>query len=149
MTDHMPHEGPHDHPHTHPPLPMGTDLIEAARQSQPMPEVIPISDEAAIHSGAQHWLAREFVGGLIAMAQAVNHDVADFLAEKCMILSVRLAHAEAEVELLRTRITTLDARLAECGCHEPQAPVSVPAQPGVISPYENQDVAVTNNGDGS
>ena len=150
MTNHMPHEGPHDHPHVHPPMPMGADLIEAvSRESQPPPmseRATAILADEAIQEGARLWLAREFVGGLVAMAQATGINVVDFLAEKCMVLSMRTAVAESATETLQTRITALDAKLAECNCHDE---TSVPAQPDVIAPYPGQDVVVTNNGDGS
>ena len=105
MTNQMPLEGFEDHTHHHPHPPM---------------DLAPLPYEA-IASGAQTWLAREFVGGLIAMAQTHEVDVADFLAEKCMILAMRAANGEAEVEVLRGQVRALQQQVADCPCHEENA----------------------------
>jgi hypothetical protein len=116
---------PHDH--VHPPA---------------APVAIP---DDAIQTGAQQWLAREFVGGLIAMAQTHDVDVADFLAEKCVILSMRAASGEAERDILRVRLQALEAQNAElqqkvddCPCHDENTDVvaanSTPAPPVGILP---------------
>jgi hypothetical protein len=114
MTDQMPLEGFEDHTHHHP-------------QPVQMPQPAPPPTEA-IQAGAQTWLAREFVGGLIAMAQTHEVDVADFLAEKCMILSLRAANGESEVEVLRAQLQALATennelhrRLEECHCHDDES----------------------------
>jgi len=134
MTNQMPHQGPHDHDHGHdhpqmPPLTVQAQDVMAE----------------AVHAGAEQWLAREFVGGLVALADAHGVNPADFLAEKCMLLSLRVALAESEVEVLRTRITVLDSKLAECGCDD----TSTSVQPDEIFTGIPQDVPSTNNGDGT
>ena len=129
MTNQMPLEGfnDHDHPHEH-------------------------SPNEAIQAGAQVWLAREFVGGLIAMAQASDTDVADFLADKCVILAVRTATAESEVQVLRTQLqalatqnTELQQKVDDCPCHDEDVTVDVGANTFDLSPSTPQTI----NGDGS
>jgi len=102
----------------------------------PQPVELPdagVSTTEAIQSGTQAWLAREFVGGLIAMAQSNDIDPGDFLADKCMILAMRAAAGEAEVEVLRGQLDAVLAqngeyqrKLEDCHCHDEDSAVVVP-----------------------
>jgi hypothetical protein len=80
------------------------------------------------------WLAREFVGGLLAMAKTHDIPPGDFLADKCMILAMRAANGEAEVEVLRDQLAEvlaqnreLQHRIEDCHCHDDDSTVAVPS----------------------
>lgn len=139
MTNDMPFEGHQDHPHIHEPS-----------QRQPMPPVEPLPREA-IQSGAQLWLAREFVGGLIAMAQSHETDVADFLADRCVYLAMRAASGEAEVEVLRTQvqafttqIESLQRQIDDCPCHDDDVTTGIVT--GITAPEPFPSAPSTVNG---
>ena len=128
---------PHAHEgaeaHTHPPRPLNPNA--AIRMDGPVPADLtpiepvpaqpPFNMNEAVMVGAQEWLAREFVGGLLAIADAQGTERADFLADKCVLLAHRLANAESESRVLGTQLQALATenndlhrKIDDCGCHE-------------------------------
>jgi hypothetical protein len=110
----------------------------------------------AIQAGAQHWLAREFVGGMIAMAQTREIDVADFLADRCVLMAMRTATSEAEAEILRAQLQALTGHNAElqrqvddCPCHDNGNATDNPTQPPGRFVDAVSSSPGTNNGDSS
>ena len=124
-----------DHAHVHPqgeapPLPLDPeDVIRSGGvPSQPPP----LSE--AVHLGAEYWFAREFVGGLVSVAEAMKIPVQDFLADKVFLLSQRLALAESEVQILRHQVmeashenAELHRKLDDCNCLEMESTEAVQA----------------------
>ena len=112
MTQHHAHEGAEAH-HQHPPFPLEAEA--------------PFNMNEAVAVGAQEWLAREFVGGLLAIADAQGADRTDFIADKCVLLAHRLANAESESRVLSTQLQVLvnenhelHRKIDDCGCHDAQ-----------------------------
>jgi hypothetical protein len=100
--------------------------------------------DESIQVGAQQWLAREFVGGLIAIAQTHEVNVADFLAEKCVILAMRAATGEAERDVLRAQVQDLQQQVDDCPCHDEN--IDVAAESGMPAPPVG---VLPSNGDAS
>lgn len=124
-----------DHAHIRkgeaPPLPLDPeDVIRAGALPSQQPP--PLSE--AVHLGAEYWFAREFVGGLVSVAEAMKIPVQDFLADKVFLLSQRLALAESEVQILRHQMmeagqenAELHRKLDDCNCHEEDERLSTEA----------------------
>ena len=75
-----------------------------------------VSFSEAVHLGAEYRLAGEFVSGLIALAEAKEVPLQDFLAEKAFLLSQRMVLAESEVEILRHQMAEFERKLEACTC---------------------------------
>ena len=102
--------------------------------AQEQPEMREVSFSEAVHLGAEYRLAGEFVSGLIALAEAKEVPLQDFLAEKAFLLSQRMVLAESEVEILRHQMAELERKLEACTCQTSEEtkdfesrPVSLPA----------------------
>lgn len=119
------HQDDHAHPQGEaPPLPLDPEDVIRAGGLPPMPSQPPPLSEA-VHLGAEYWFAREFVGGLVSVAEAMKIPVQDFLADKVFLLSQRLALAESEVQILRHQMmeaaqenAELHHKLDDCNCQD-------------------------------
>jgi hypothetical protein len=135
------HNHPHDQPQgvpgiSPPPLPLDPNQVIHADGAMPRQQMIPsrTPHDEAVTAGATEWFAREFVGGLVAIAEARGQDVTDFLAEKCALLAMRLSHAEAELQVLKTQTQVLvnennelHQKIDDCGCsHDDEAVSGMP-----------------------
>ena len=130
MTQHHAHEGneAHDHPHPQgpPPLPLDTSQVFHATTPPPpgiTPEVEPVQMQNTffneiIAAKALDWFANEFIGGLVAVAEARGVKLEDFLAERCAILAMRVARLEGELTVVRTQAQAIKNQLDDCGCHD-------------------------------
>jgi hypothetical protein len=150
MTQEVPHshEG-HHHPH---PIDANAPHAEFSPRSEPI-TIAPPSPEA-MQAGAVAWLAEQFVGGLVATAEAQGADVAKYLAEKCAIMSMMLASNNSEINILRGQLQAvaaenqdLHAKYDDCHCHDEDGPAIIGNEntgwPGPV----NQGERPTTNGD--
>ena len=108
------------------------------------PEGREVSFSEAVHLGAEYRLAGEFVSGLIALAEAKEVPLQDFLAEKAFLLSQRMVLAESEVEILRHQIAELERKQAVCTCQ-----ASEEGQEAFQSLAVDTSTGGTNNGAGA
>jgi hypothetical protein len=161
MTKQHAHEGAEAHIHPQGPPPLPLDPNNVVHMQDPPPEVAPPPgfqlrnpNQEAIAHGQSEWFAREFVGGLVAIAEARGVNVADFLAEKCALLAMRLSQAESEVRILATQAEVLAsenaglrAQVEDCGCHDEDLP-AVEITGAAAPPFEGpSSEARVKNGD--
>ena len=159
---HQDDDAHHVHPESRP-RPLNVEEAVHGGTPSPLTDLPPVRQgppplDEAIHQGAEYWFAREFVAGLMTVAEAMKIPVQDFLADKVFMLSQRLALAESEVEILRHRVVALSqenmelhVKLDDCNCHDEEASAEASQKPfdSRVSLQQSTSTDVTKNGDDS
>ena len=139
MDKHHAHEGAeaHDHDHVHPesvPRPLDPTNVIHTDGTAPAPHespAQPMPQNEVVTAESLQFMAREVVGGMLAVADAQGRDRTDHLADIMVSLIMRLAGAESTIKVLQTQLQVmvnenhdLHKQIDDCGCSDADPAVS-------------------------